>query len=185
MAYFYFDFRDADKQNLRDLVASLLTQLSARSSSRCDILSELYLDHNKGKSQPSDDDLAQCLKEMLALPDQYPIYLIIDAVDECPNSSGIPTPRERVLQLIVELVELRLLNVYVCVTSRPEIDIREVLEPLTSRRVCLHDQTGQKEDITNYIRSVVYSDSEPIMKKWRTEDKEVVIEMLSERADGM
>jgi len=122
---------------------------------------------------------------MLTLSNQHPIYLIIDAVDECPNNSGIPTPRERVLQLIVELVELRLPNIHVCVTSRPEIDIREILEPLTSRRVCLHDQTGQKEDIANYIRSVVYSDLEPIMKRWRTEDKELVIETLSERADGM
>jgi len=185
MGYFYFDFRDANKQSLHDLVPSLLTQLSARSVSRRDILSQLHEDHDKGKRQPSDDLLAQCLKSTLTLSDQHPIYLIIDAVDECPNSSGIPTPRERVLQLIAELVELRLPNVRVCVTSRPEIDIREVLEPLTSRRVCLHDQTGQKEDIANYIRLVVYSDSELIMKRWRTEDKELVIETLSERADGM
>jgi len=40
---------------------------------------------------------------MLTLSDQHPIYLIIDPVDECPNNSGIPTPRERVLQFIVEL----------------------------------------------------------------------------------
>jgi len=185
MGYFYFDFRDANKQTLHDLVPSLLTQLSARSVSRRNILSRLHVDHDNGKRQPSHDLLTQCLKSMLALSNQHPIYLIIDAVDECPNSSGIPTHRERVLQLIMELVELRLPNVHVCVTSRPEIDIREVLEPLTSRRVCLHDQTGQKEDIANYIRSVVYSDSEPIMKRWRTEDKELVIETLSERADGM
>jgi len=185
IGYFYFDFRDANKQNLRDLVPSLLTQLSARSVSRRGILSRLYKDHDNGERQPSDDLLTQCLKSMLTLSDKHPIYLIIDAVDECPNSSGIPSPRKRVLQLIMELVELRLPNVHVCVTSRPEVDIREVLEPLTSRRVCLHDQTGQKEDIANYIRSVVYSDSEPIMKRWRTEDKELVIETLSERADGM
>jgi hypothetical protein len=42
MAYFYFDFRDASKQGLRDLVRSLLMQLSARSGPRCDILSDLY-----------------------------------------------------------------------------------------------------------------------------------------------
>jgi len=185
MAYFYFDFRDAHKQNLHDLVPSLLTQLSARSASRCDILSNIYLDHDKGKSQPSDDVLTQCLKDMLALPDQRPVYLIIDALDECPDSHGIPSPRERLLQLVKELVELRFPNLHICVTSRPEIDIREILDPLTSRRVCLHDQTGQKEDIADYIRSVIYSDSESIMKRWRTEDKELVIEALSNRANGM
>jgi hypothetical protein len=111
---------------------------------------------------------------MLTLPDQRPTYLIIDALDESPNTSGIPSPRERVLQLVKELVELRLPNLRICVTSRPEIDIRDVLEPLTSRRVSLHDQSGQKQDIVDYVKSVVYSNSEPIMKRWRTEDKELV-----------
>jgi hypothetical protein len=122
---------------------------------------------------------------MFTLPDQRPVYLIMDAVDECPNSSGIPTPRERVLQLIQDLVELRLPHLHICVTSRPEIDIRDVLDPLTSLKVSLHDETGQKEDIADYIRSVVYSDSEPIMKRWRLEDKELVIETLSKSANGM
>ncbi|KAH9056237.1 hypothetical protein EDB87DRAFT_1263105 [Lactarius vividus] len=40
MAYFYFDFRDTDKQNLHNLLPSLLTQLSARCDSRCDILAQ-------------------------------------------------------------------------------------------------------------------------------------------------
>ena len=185
MAYFYFDFRDADKQNLHNLVPSLLTQLFAHSASHSDILSNLYLDHDKGKSQPSDDILTQCLKDMLALPGQHPVYLIIDALDECPDSHGIPSPRERLLQLVKELVKLRFLNLHICVTSQPEIDIHEVLEPLTPCRVCLHDQTGQKEDIANYIRSVVYSDSESIMKRWRSDDKELVIETLSSKANGM
>jgi hypothetical protein len=143
------------------------------------------LAHDSGKKQPSDTVLAQCLKEMLALPDQSPIYLIIDALDESLDSSGIPSPRERVLLLLKDLVDLRLPNLHICVTSRPEIDIRRVIEPLTSHCVSLHDQTGQKKDIEAFVRSVVYSDSEPIMRRWRTEDKELVIETLSEMADGM
>src|SRR5579863_5506444 len=184
MAYFYFDFRSANKQNLQDILPSLLTQLSATSDLHFDILSRLHSDHDRGKQQPSATILAQCLKQMLTLPDQRPIYLIMDAVDECPDST-MPSPRERVLQLVKELVELRLPNLHICITSRPEIDIRDVFDPLTSLRVSLHDQTGQKQDIADYIRSVVYSDSEPIMKRWRAEDKELVIKTLSERADGM
>ena len=157
MAYFYFDFRDANKQGLRDLVLSLLTQLSSRSGPRCDILLDPYLDYHKGRNQPSDSSLAECLKQMLTLPDQRPTYLIIDALDESPDTSGIPSPRERVLQLLRELVELRLLDLRICVTSRPEIDIRDVLEPLTARRVSLHDQSRQKQDIEDYVKSVVYS----------------------------
>ena len=184
LAYFYFDFRNTNKQNLRDMVPSLLTQLSASWDPHCDILSRLHSDHDRGTKQPSDSVLVECLKQMLTLSDRRPVYLIMDAVDECPNNS-MPSPRECVLQLVRELVDLRLPSLHICVTSRPEIDIRDALDPLTSLRVSLHDQTGQKQDIADYIRSVVYSDSEPIMKRWRAEDKELVIETLSERADGM
>ena len=185
MAYFYFDFRNANKQSMSDLLPSLLTQLSARSSPRCDVLSELYSVHDNGKNQPSDNDLTQCLEDMLSLPDQRPIYLIVDALDESPISSGIPSARERILQLLKELVDLDLPNLHICVTSRPEIDIRNAIEPLTSLRVSLHDQTGQKEDIAEYVRSIVYSNSDTNMKRWKKEDKEIVVKTLAERADGM
>ena len=185
MAYFYFDFRNTNKQSLHDLLPSLLTQLSARSSLGCDILYELYSDQDDGKEQPSDSALAKCLKDMLTLPDQPPIYLIIDALDESPNTSGIPSARERVLQLLKELVDLRLPNLHICVTSRLEVDIRDVIVPLTSLRVSLHDQSGQKNDIADYVRSIVYSDSEPVIRRWKKADKDLVIKVLSERADGM
>src|SRR5580658_5616310 len=174
MAYFYFDFRDANKQGPRDLLLSLLTQLSSSSNLRCYILSDLYFTHDEGKKQPSDANLAESLKKMLALPNQSPIYLIIDALDESSNISGIPSPRERVLELVKELVELGLPHLHICVTSRPESDIRDVLTPLTSLQVSLHDQTGQKKDIVEYVKSVVYSNSEPIMRRWKAEDKKLV-----------
>ena len=185
MAYFYFDFRNYNMQGLHDLVPSFLTQLSSRSSLHCDILSKLYSVHDSGKEQPSDADLTKCLKDMLTLPDQRPIFLIMDALDESPNISGIPSARERVLQLLKELVDLRLPNVHICVTSRPELDIQNAIVPLTSLRVSLHDQGGQMEDIADYVRSVIYSNSEPIIRRWKMEDKEHAIKVLSERADGM
>jgi len=183
MAYFYCDFRDKSKQNRRDLLPSLVIQLSARSDSYCDILSCLYLALDGGGQKPSEDDLMKCLKEMVTLPDHPPVYLIIDALDECPDSSGMPSPREQALCLFEELVGLSLPNLHLCVTSRPEIDIRTALEPLTPCQVSLHNQSGQKKDIIKYVTSVVHSD--PKMRRWQDEDKRLVIETLSERADGM
>ena len=120
---------------------------------------------------------------MLSLPGQGEVYLIIDALDECPDSSGTPSAREEVLDLIEELVDLELPNVRLCVTSRPEIDIRMVLEPLTSLNISLHDEMGQKEDILEYIKSVVRSDRK--MRRWKEEDKQLVIDILSDKGDGM
>jgi hypothetical protein len=185
MGYFYFDFRDASKQHRHDLLTSLLFQLSARSDPRSDILSRLHAVHDGGARQPTDQELTNCLKKMLTLPDQRPIYLIIDALDESPNTSGIPPPREEVLQLITELVELRLPDLHICVTSRPQNTIRIVLGSLTSLCVCLQDQSGQRNDIADYVASVVYSNSEQIMRGWGKEEKDLVIETLSKRADGM
>jgi hypothetical protein len=158
VAYFYFDFRDISKQNRRNLLPSLVTQLSDQSHRHCDILNGLYLKHDSGAQQPSEDELIQCLKDMLTLPDQQPVYLIIDALDECPDTSGLPSPREQVLDVLKVLVELSSPNLRLCVTSRPEIDIRRALEPLTSLRVCLHEQSGQKRDIIDYVTTVVQSD---------------------------
>ena len=183
VAYFYCDFRDEDKQNCRNLVLSIISQLCAQSSLCCDALSRVYLAYDNGSRKPSDETLAECLIEMLSHPAQSPIYLIVDALDECPNNSGMPTPREEVLELVKNLLSLCLPNLHICVTSRPEIDIQTILDPLTSFSVSLHNQSGQKKDILDYINSVVYSDMK--MRRWREEDRKLVIETLSERADGM
>ncbi|KAH9981774.1 hypothetical protein BJV77DRAFT_354177 [Russula vinacea] len=143
----------------------------------------LFTSHS-GKTQPSDDDLTNCLKNMLTLSDQRPIYLIMDALDDLQTFWDSNSPRKGASAL-KELVGLRLPNLHICVTSRPEIDIRDVIVPLTSLRVSLHDESGQKKDIADYVRSFVYSNSEPIIRRWKKEDKDLVIETLSERADGM
>ncbi|KAI0300181.1 hypothetical protein BC826DRAFT_1102274 [Russula brevipes] len=148
-----------------------------------DALSSLYLKHDEGTRQPSDASLIQCLKEVLSLPNQHPIYLVVDALDECPHSSGLQSPREQVLDLVNDLVDLHSSNLHICLTSRPEIDIKAILESLTSLRVSLHDQTGQRKDIIDYVTSVVASDKN--MGRWRENDRQLVIDALSERADGM
>jgi hypothetical protein len=183
MAYFYFDFKDVDKQKLHNLLPSLLIQLSARSDPCCDILSRLYSSHERGVREPNERVMIECLKEMLILEAQGPTYIIIDAIDECPLTSTVPSPREEVLELVDEFVGLRLPNLHICVTSRPELDIQTVLEPLSLNCVSLHDESGQKQDIADYVRSFVHSDRR--MRRWRDEDKDLVIRTLPEKADGM
>jgi hypothetical protein len=185
MAFFFCDFKDTAKQNIRALLSSLIAQLSYQSDSFYKILHDFYSTHRDGSQQPSVGALTQCLENMLKVPGETPIYLILDALDECPGTSGIKSPREEVLGLVTTLVELRISSLRLCVTSRPEIDIRAILEPLTStsNRISLHDQNGQRMDIVNYVTSVVHEDIK--MKKWRENDKRHVIETLSERADGM
>ena len=182
LAYFYFDFRHEEKQNLRNFVTSVLVQLSTYSKPCCDLIYRLYLAHGKGTQQPSNGTLTDRLMEMLRVAVENPIFIIMDALDECPDD-GMPTPREEVLNLVKDLVHLRLSNLHICVSSRPEIDIQTKLRPLAVNAISLHDETKQMIVIANYIRSVVYSDEH--MMKWRDEDKKLIIDELSARADGM
>ena len=120
---------------------------------------------------------------MLELQGQGILYIILDALDECPNSSGIPTRRQQVLKVVKELTMLKLPHLRFCVTSRPEIDIREVLEPLNPYTVSLQNQVGQSRDLVQYVQSIVHSDT--TMGKWPEEVKKSVIDTLAENAAGM
>ena len=183
MAYYYFDFREVNKQDCYGLLCSLILQLSAKSDSCFNILSRLYSDHDGGMLKPDIGALKRCITDMLSLLGQAPIYIIVDGVDECPNFPGRPSAREEVLDLIEELVNLRFPNLHLCVASRPEMDIRDVFEPLTSLRISLHDEKGQNDDIIAYIKYVVRSDRR--MRRWKEEDKQLAIDTLSDKADGM
>ena len=55
---------------------------------------------------------------MLILPDQRPIYLIMDPLDESSNTPGIPPPRKKVL-------------------------VGLWLDPLISCQVSFHDRDGE------------------------------------------
>jgi hypothetical protein len=58
-----------------------------------------------------------------------------------------------------------------------------VLKPLTTFDIFLHDETGQKKDITEYINSIIRSDWS--MRKWDKKDKQQIIDTLSSKVDGM
>ena len=185
LAYYYFDFKDVAKRDIRGLLISLVLQL-VDDSDRCwDLLSQLHKRCRDGSEQPSDAALASCLKSMVNLPGQLPAYVVIDALDECPNNIGTPSCREKVLNLVEDLVESNHPNLFICISSRPEQDITAVFDSLTRapRRVSLHEEVGQRTDIDSYVRSFFQSDR--AMRRWRSEDKEVVISVLSERANGM
>ena len=123
MAYFFFDFRDAQKQHCHDLLSSLLFQLCVKSDACYHVFSCFYQDHDEGAQQPSEAALSQCLVEMLKAQGQPAIYIIIDALDECPNISGMLTAREKVLEFLGGLVGLQLQDVHICLSSCLEFDI--------------------------------------------------------------
>ena len=85
--------------------------------------------------------------------------------------------------MVEDLVSLHIPNLRICVTSRPEADILPVLEPLVFHSVSLHSEYGQLHDIAEYVKSFVHNNRE--MRRWKATDKQLVIEMLTKKADAM
>jgi len=183
LAMYYYDFREHKKKDLCGLLSSVLFQLCDQSDSYHPILSTFYSTHLNGARAPRDDELIRCLIDLLKLPGSRPIYLIVDALDECPSTSSLSSPREELLSLLEDLVEQKLPNLRICVTSRPEVDIKAILEPLASRSVSLHDASGQQKDIRDYIESIVETNTK--MQNWSSHHKQHVTDVLTRRADGM
>ena len=171
------------------MLSSLLGQLCTQSDRFFDILSRLREKHNHGGERPSEDELAMCLREMLEHPGQAPVFIVIDALDESPDSRspdsppGVPTPRRSVLTILKGLIELKFPNLHLCLTSRPEFDIQKVLEPLGPVSVSLHTQKGQLDAIAQYVQSVVVADL--MMKRWSKKTKKLVIDTLASKSHGM
>ena len=183
LAIFYNDFREDTKRSVSGLLSSLLFQLCDQSDFYYDILSAFYSTHRNGAQSPRDDKLVQCLMDLLQCPGPRPLYLVIDALDECSSTPSLSSPREKVLSFLEDLVEAQLPHLRICVASRPEVDIKAIIEPLAFRSISLHEESGQKCDIVNYIESTVNTNNN--MQNWNPEHKQLVIDVLTEKADGM
>jgi len=183
LAIFYFHFGDTTKQNARNLLSSVLFQLCSQSDKFSQVLLSIYSSHGNGSREPSIDTLLECLKTILALPGQGPIYIVVDALDECPDSPGLRTHRQEVLEIMKELLDSKLPHLHFCVTSRPEINIQRAFDPLNPYNVSLHNQDGQIKDLAKYVQSVVGSDA--TMQDWPANVKELVINTLAKKGGGM
>jgi len=183
LAIFYFHFGDTAKQDACKLLSSVLIQLCSQSDKFSQVLSSVYSSHSNGSRPPSRDTLLECLKTILALQGQAPVYIAVDALDECPDSSGLRTERQKVLEIVKELIDLKLPHLHFCVTSRPEIDIQRAFDPLNPYDVSLHNQQGQIKDLAEWVKSVVHSDAK--MQIWPEKVKGLVIDTLAERGGGM
>ena len=183
LAMYFFDFRDDQKKDLRGLLSSIIFQLCGQSDSYTNIISTLYSTHDNGAQSPCDDKLIQCLMDLVKLPGLPPLYLIVDGLDESPNTSTQSDHRDRVLSFLNGLVNAQLRNLRLCVTSRPEVDITAIFEPLAFCSIFLETESGQKKDMNDYIKSIVHADKN--MKSWKPKHKQLVIDVLTNKADGM
>ena len=117
LAYFYFDFNDANKQHVKGLICSLIAQLFHSRPGAAEKVHDASKSCEDGQQRPPVDSFQRCLKDILLSSPET--FLIIDALDEC-------TQREELLTLLQEICSWKLPNLKILTTSPSERDIEEI-----------------------------------------------------------
>ena len=177
VAFFYFDFNDADKQKSESMIRSLITQLSEQRLDRSQELDDLYSACYDGKRQPDTDSLMKVLEKSAEEMDRT--YIILDALDECSDTREL-------LNRIEEIQKWEHIQLHVLLTSRRHSDIEEAVELFTEPEQRISIQNAPvNADISTYVHARLQKDSR--LKRWRTSPqvREEIKATLIEKADGM
>jgi Cdc6-like AAA superfamily ATPase len=182
LLYFYFDFTDTEKQTLRGVVCSLISQLYHTCKSAQEPLDSLFSSVKDKNTQASCESLCEVLQKMIERAEE--VWIVLDAIDECVERKGGPT--KGLLLWMRDLVKWERRNVRCLVTSRPEQDIRAELNGLVSEENRISMQSNLvSNDILEYIYTKVREGEG--MKRWRgyQDVQQEIEEALAKKADGM
>lgn len=182
MAYFYFDFSNPEKQNATNFLSSLISQLCRQIVNIPEKLKELYKSCNAGKHTAAIQDLNAVLAHFAIIEDIDDVFIVTDALDECPNN-GEEELRGELLKLIIEIKAWSKSKIHFLITSRPESDIQTALTPLLATEAIHIQGSYVDSDIKLYISSQLSTD--PKLMKWPSEVKEQIEKTLTAGADGM
>ena len=172
MAYFYCDISDAKKRDVTDILSSLVVHLLAWQPSDQSVLDKTYEDCVEGFSKPL-HRLYEVLKQLISGFEMT--YILIDALDECKSM-------EDTLEFIETLHAWDIMQCHLLVTSRKEQQIIESMM-LTKPMEIDMSQMPVDNDIAIYIDSMLHSSSE--LKRWGTNEKELIRKVILEKAKGM
>jgi len=182
LAYFYFDFNDAKKQSAQNCLALLVAQLCNQVDQIPEGLVDVYENCGRGSSIPKVNDLVSCIALFAKMEEVENIFLVLDALDECPKFEG-DSQRTELLKVLETVNGFDSSNIHLIVTSRQEIDIRDALIPLLSVPALSIQGTPTASDIQIYIRSQL--SVEPKLSCWPADVKLEIETALSNGADGM
>jgi hypothetical protein len=181
-AYFYFDFNDTEKQNAINFVSSLIAQLCSQIVDLLEKLKELYKRCNNGKHKVDMSDLKAVLKLFAVAEELHDFFIVADALDECPKN-GERELRNELLGLIIEMNSWSPSNIHLLVTSRQELDIKEILTPLLTTSAISIQGSEVEADIKKHIENQLATD--PKLKGWSSDLKTHIERTLVKGASGM
>jgi Cdc6-like AAA superfamily ATPase len=183
LLYFYFDFTDAGKQTLDNVIRSLISQLYHKRKATQKLLDSLFSTCDDGRRQPTCELLCKVFLQMINQAQE--IYIVLDALDECRTRKGPLS--EGLLAWTQSLLELGQGNVHLLVTSRPEHDIELVLRNLAEREedIVPLQSNVVDDDIRSYVHTRVRQGNG--LKRWQSQPDvlDEIETQLMKKAKGM
>jgi hypothetical protein len=171
---FFFDFNDARKQKLENLLRSLVIQLYHTGNEAARRLDSLFTSHDNGRKQPDTTALSACVDTMIQTAGK--VFIIIDALDEC-------TTREELLHWIRGLASS---NAHILVTGRPEAEFQGEIPRLFDERNCvLLDKKAVNADIRSYVNVTLEQKRDFVDKKLSQGILDEIRDKIGDGADGM
>lgn len=155
-AYFYFDFKDTQKQRPELMLRSLLWQLLQRSVTTQRDLETLFSSCENGVRQLLQHELLEAVRQIMQ--EFAHVYIILDALDEC-------TQRPELMDVLEIVGGWELQNLHLLMTSRKERDIESSLESYVDEEdtICLQSDVVDK-DIQRYVQYRLSEDKSLV--KW-------------------
>ncbi|KAF3062635.1 putative ankyrin repeat protein [Trichoderma lentiforme] len=157
IAFIYCNFKMQDKQKIDNLLASVLKQLAESQSCLSESIKSLYSRHKAKRTRPSINEILTVLQSVTLMYSR--IFIIVDALDECQESSGCRA------RFISELSSLRKNNgANIFATSRFIPDIRDKFKGSKEVEIRAHD-----EDVRKYLESQIMQCGSALLKARREE----------------
>ncbi|KAJ5626764.1 hypothetical protein N7528_004191 [Penicillium herquei] len=145
LAYWYFEFGDNKTQSVNSMTRSLVRQLSR--SPLLPSVTKLCQEYEIKGGEPGSKEINGLFNDMVSsVPGN--IYLIFDALDECPEN-GDSQERETLLRFLQDLLAQHRNKVHILATSRLEQDIKEELGPVVSSTIDLEAYLA--EDVKIFV----------------------------------
>ena len=170
LAFFYFSFTDRKRQKYRDLLLSLVDQLS-RGRPIEQSLEEAYTKRGEVSTSSLETILISLAQRKARL------YFILDALDESQEGLQRCEVLEGLRKLTKHAHQLSLM-----VLSRPESDIRDCMAQLSANAVAAND-AGIDADIKLYVEAQLCK--LPSLRRLPSTTKEEIVSTFERKADGM
>ncbi|KAI9679519.1 MAG: hypothetical protein M1817_005541 [Caeruleum heppii] len=173
LAYFYFGFNDPLRRSTRHCLRSLLAQLYATAAAPPASIVALYEDWEISRQQPSDEMLFASLCSTAT--ESRPVYIILDALDECVD-------RHTLIDFLERLGGQKAREVHFLLVSRSEPDLERALGVPSNSTISI-DAVGHTNDIKTHIHQSLNEGRE--WQRLGEPLKLKVEQTLVEKANGM